>query len=181
MLRNILITALLLVFIVVTTFGQDTLAVDPGKEKGAWKKDHIPFKATILSTLLPGAGQIYNHKYWKAPIVWAGIGISVYFIVDNNKNFQHYKDAYLLSLDGNNPYEGEYSSSQLLSITDQYRRWRDLSYVVAGFIYLLNIMDATVDGYLVSFDVSEDLSLNLRPYSDFTTYPINGLTLSLSL
>lgn len=155
--------------------------MQPKKDKGAWKEDHVPFKATILSTVLPGAGQLYNHKYWKAPIVWAGIGISVYYIVDNNKNYNHYKDAYLLSLDGNNPYEGEYSSSQLLSITDQYRRWRDLSFMAAGLIYFLNILDATVDGYLVKFDVSEDLSMSLRPYTDFTTYPINGLTLSLSL
>jgi len=181
MLRIILIATLFLQLFIVPVFGQDTLAAKPKKDKEAWKEDHIPFKATILSTVLPGSGQIYNHKYWKAPIVWAGIGISVYFIVDNNKNYNHYKDAYLLSLDGNNPYEGQYSSSQLLSITDQYRRWRDLSFIAAGLIYFLNIMDATVDGYLVKFDVSEDLSMGIRPYTEFATYPINGLTLSFSL
>lgn len=174
-----LLIALLFAAAFSPAFGQDTLALK--KNKDAWREDHSPLRATLYSTAVPGLGQIYNRKYWKLPIVWGGLGVSVYFVVDNNKNYRHFKDAYLASLDGNNPYEGEYSSNQLESITDQYRRWRDLSYFATGLVYLLNIMDAAVDGYLVKFDVSEDLSLGLRPYTDFAAYPINGLSLTLSL
>src|SRR5690606_18327145 len=60
-----------------------------------WRLRHSPTKATILSAIVPGAGQIYNHKYWKAPIAWAGLGISVWFIQDNKVQYRRYKDAYI--------------------------------------------------------------------------------------
>lgn len=177
MLQRTIITAVLALCLYPAIGQQDSTE----KDKDAWRYQHSPLKATLFSTAVPGLGQIYNRKYWKAPIAWGGLGVAIWFVVDNNKNYQHFKDAYLEALDGNNPYEGRYSSNQLRSISDQYRRWRDLSYVATGLVYLLNIMDAAVDGYFVTFDVSEDLSLGIRPFTDFAAHPINGLSLTLSL
>ncbi len=146
---------------------------------------HSPRKAALLSAVLPGAGQIYNKKYWKAPIVWGGMGFSLYNVFSNNKNYHKFRDAYLIRIDDDpnttDNYVDIYTDDQLLTIQDGYRRNRDLSYLSLGVIYVLNIVDASVDGHLYSFDVGDDLSFNLRPYIDYTIQPTTGLTLSLKL
>lgn len=150
-----------------------------------WRQRHSPRKAAILSAVLPGAGQIYNRKYWKAPIAWAGLGVSVYFLQDNTKQYRRYKDAYLAIVDGDpttiDEFEGQYSAQSVLNVTDTYRRWRDLSYIAIGAVYVLNIIDATVDAHFVRFDVSNDLSLRIGPSLDVAAQGGAGLTLSLAV
>ncbi|HEY0977792.1 MAG TPA: DUF5683 domain-containing protein [Flavobacteriales bacterium] len=150
-----------------------------------WRARHQPTRATIYSAILPGAGQIYNRKYWKAPIVWVGLGTCVFFIQDNNKQYQRYKTAYLTSLDGDpntvDEFGGRYQPSQLRNVADTYQRWRDLSYVAFGLVYILNIVDATVDGYFVRFDVSPGLSLDLRPSLPLAAQGAAGFSLALRL
>ena len=89
-----------------------------------------PRKAAILSSVLPGLGQIYNKRYWKVPIIYAGLLTSTYYINDNNIQYKRYKNAYLKRLD-NNPnnddFVGEYSSGDLLILKDFYRRNREIS------------------------------------------------------
>jgi len=150
-----------------------------------WRQRHSPRKATIMSAIIPGAGQIYNRKYWKAPIVWAGLGVSLWFVQRNTAQYRRYKDNYLAVID-NDPttvdeFEGRVSSSQLLDATDTYRRWRDLSYVAVGLCYLLNVVDASVDGYFVRFDVGEDLSMHIAPSLQTAALGAPGFSLALTL
>lgn len=150
-----------------------------------WRQRHSPRKASILSAVLPGAGQIYNRKYWKAPIVWGGLAASVYFIRENNSQFQRYKAAYIALVDGDpntvDEFEGRYSASQLLDVTDTYRRWRDMSYIAFGLVYMLNVIDASVDAHFVRFDVSTDLSLRVGPSLPLAAQGATGLTFTLAL
>lgn len=147
-----------------------------------WRARHQPARAAIYSAILPGSGQVYNRRYWKVPIVFAGLGISYWFIQDNNQEFQRYKSAYLDVLN-NRPdeFNGAYAADQLRNVADTYQRWRDLSYVACGLVYALNIIDASVDGYFVRFNVSQDLTLRAGPALDLTARGAPGLTLNLQL
>lgn len=150
-----------------------------------WRQRHSPARATLFSAVLPGAGQIYNRKYWKAPIVWGGLGLSYYFIQRNNKEFRRYKEAYIAVVDGDpatvDEFDGRISSSQLLDVTDTYRKWRDMSYIAIGLVYILNVVDASVDANFVRFDVGRDLSLNAGPSLELAAQGTPGARLSLTL
>ena len=149
-----------------------------------WRQRHRPERATLLSAVMPGAGQIYNRKYWKAPIVWAGVGTSIWFIRDNNRQYQRYRTAYLALVDGDpttvDEFDGQFTPAQVLEVTDTYRRWRDLSYIAVGAVYLLNVVDATVDGHFVRFDVSPDLSLRMGPSFGTMAQGAPGLSFALA-
>lgn len=139
---------------------------------------HSPRKATIMSAVLPGLGQAYNRKYWKIPILYAGLGTCVFFIRDNNQNFQLYKDAYIAELDDDPTTINTtpYNSSQLNELQETYRRWRDISYMSLAAVYVLNLIDANVDAHLFYFDVDEDLSFQVLPYA----LPSAGVNAGLS-
>lgn len=186
------------VFLLPTTFAQQDsmLVVGPDPARAAapstdtvaepnWRLRHKPGRAVLLSALLPGAGQIYNRKYWKAPIAWIGLGTCIYFIQDNNKQFERFKNDYLAVID-NDPntvdeYDGRVSASALRATADQYQQWRDLSYIILAGVYILNVMDAAVDAYFVRFDVSNDLSLDIGPSLPVAAQGGLGLSLSLHL
>ncbi len=131
-------------------------------------KKHSPRKATMYSTLVPGLGQIYNRKYWKLPILYAGFGVMTYFIVTNTDSYLDYRCAYIESVNGN--YNGNYSElvnryseAELLSATDYYRRNLELSILITALWYVLNIIDATVDAHLYTYNINENLSLRVAP------------------
>ena len=148
-----------------------------------WRERHSPRRATILSAVIPGAGQIYNRKYWKAPIVWGGLGVCYYFINENNKQYHRYRDAYLALVDGDpatiDEFNGQFTGPQVRGVMETYQRWRDLSYIAIAGMYILNIVDASVDAHFVRFDVSPDLSLNVGP--SLQTAALGGAGLSLQL
>ncbi len=159
-------------------------AVDTIASVNDRRADHSPGKAALLSALVPGAGQIYNRKYWKAPVAWLGLGVSYYFIQENTREYKRYKNAYLAVID-NDPatvdeFDGRYTSTGLLNATEQYRRWLEWSYVALGAVYILNIMDATVDAYFVRFDVGPDLSFTLSPSLPLAARGALGLGLTAS-
>ncbi|MFZ5555014.1 MAG: DUF5683 domain-containing protein [Bacteroidota bacterium] len=168
---------LFILFFVNEIHAQDSVSV---------KKDtnfHSPKKAALFSTVLPGLGQGYNKKYWKIPVVYAALGVSTYFVIDNSKNYHRYRNEYLFRLDNpgmTSDTELEvYDDGQLRTIIDQYQRWRDISWITLGAFYVLNIVDATVDAYLWRFDVSDNLSFHLRPALTGTTSLHPGFRLSI--
>lgn len=160
-----------LCFICFNGFAQTTIVADTVITKKTVADSsalkHSPKKASLYSALLPGLGQAYNKKYWKIPVLYAAGGLMGYFIIDNNKQFKTYKKAYLLRLDGDSSTTDEFTDSytdeDLRLLKNFYRRNRDLSYIVAGMIYVLNIVDAAVDAHLFYFNVSDDLSLKISP------------------
>ena len=133
---------------------------------------HSPMKATLKSAIFPGWGQMYNgkakqgsfaRKYWKVPVVYAGVGTCVAFIVYNNNKYQHFKREYIYQADGDPTTNPEVNASNLFEIQDQYHRWRDVSYFCLAGVYLLQIIEANVDAHLFYYDVSKDLTLSIQP------------------
>ena len=141
------------------------------------QKDKSPKKAAIYSAVIPGAGQIYTKKYWKVPIIYGGLVTSAYFINDNNNQYNEYRDAALLSYETGEEQLG-YTYSELIILKDHYKRNREISYFSFVGVYILNIIDASVNAHLFHFDVSDDISLNIRPYSTFSN---TGVSFSLNL
>ena len=139
----------------------------------------------LFSAVLPGAGQAYNRKFWKMPIVYAGLGTATYFIIDNTRLYNRFRDEYLVRVNGvgdPNPDLALFSSSQLLSVQETYRRWRDLSYIAAGAVYILQIVDAAVDAHFYDWEkkINEDLTLRVNIHPNLATQSL-GLKLSLKL
>ena len=155
-------------------------------------KAHSPRKAAIRSAILPGWGQIYNKKYWKLPIVYGALGTSGGIFFYNLKNYRDTRFAYRVK------YNMQYNQtdSALYSLIranlrpldieslKYYRNSfrRDIDYSVLFFLILwgLNVVDATVDAHLKSFDVSPDLSFRFKPgYSE--TARTSGLSLVVKI
>lgn len=137
-------------------------------KKISYKGRHSPKKAATFSAVLPGLGQIYNRKYWKLPLVYGGFAGLGYAVGFNHSNFRTYSDAFRIvandtainsyPLDGRN-----YSQSQLRELKNFYKRNRDMFIIFTGVLYVINIIDATVDAHLFDFDVSDDLSMRIEP------------------
>ena len=154
-------------------------------------KMHSPHKATLYSMILPGLGQAYNKKYWKIPVIYAGFGVFDYFIRFNNNEYKEWGEAYVYALENpdgsdepiNDYYEKYgYDPNILRDQKDYYRRNRDLTYILAGLWYLINVVDAAVDAHLMTWEVNEDLSIRVEPefYQPMYGYkPSGGIKLSL--
>ncbi len=129
---------------------------------------HSPRAATIMSAVLPGLGQAYNKKYWKIPVIYAGIGVSIYYLYLNTTEYNRYRTAYIYRTDSlalpKDEFDGLYSEAQIKSGIEYYQRYRDLSVIALVAMYAINIVDATVDAHLFNYDVSEKVSLNIKPY-----------------
>ena len=129
---------------------------------------HSASKASKLSAMIPGAGQVSNKQVWKVPIIYAGAGALIYSMSWNNKNYQKYLSAYKLDSDTssatNSEYSGLYSVQNLIVLKDYYRRNRDFSAIGLVLLYTANIVDAYVYGQFFNFDISDDLSMQVKPY-----------------
>lgn len=168
-------------------FGIDTTKSKLEKKIVSPKKTvhHNPKLAVILSTVIPGAGQVYNKKYWKTPIIWAGIGACGYFIRSNHILYKDYKSALIQRADTSikepDKYLDIYSTDQLLTLQDQYRQNRDIFIIVTSLVYVLNIVDALVDAHLFTFDVSDDLSINWQPFYQYGVNTSSNAGISLQM
>lgn len=137
-----------------------------------------PQRALWLSLIIPGAGQIYNRKLWKIPIVYGGFLGCLYALTWNNQMYGDYSQAYLDIMD-DDPNTKSYENMLPLNYSiagreDQYkeifknkknyyRKYRDMSIFAMIAVYLLSVVDAYVDAELSSFDISKDLSLQFEP------------------
>lgn len=154
-----------------------TRIVKPKRDWNTWRPD--PKRALWLALVLPGAGQIYNRKYWKLPIIYGGFIGCIYALTWNNMMYKDYSQAYLDIMDNdpgtasynkflhlgaevNNSNEARYKEI-FKNRKDKYRRWRDLSFFVMVGVYALSVIDAYVDAELSAFDISKDLSLKVEP------------------
>lgn len=164
---------------------KDSLATEKAKKKKVYSHAR---RATLMSVFLPGLGQAYNKKYWKIPIIYAGLGGFTYMYISNNKEYNYYRENLqaIYDEDSTTMNTTYYEDWQLKSLKDQYKKNRDLAIIGFFAIYALNIIDANVDGHLVSFDVSDNLGLqidpwyNLSPNYSFGRGSSAGLTLKLN-
>jgi hypothetical protein len=145
-------------------------------------------RAALFSAVVPGLGQVYNRKYWKPPILYAGLIALGYSIEFNNSNYKIFKRAYLYRTDPDSTTVDDYQNiypdpNALLVRKDYYRRTRDLMWIIASGVYILNIIDAYVDAHLADFDVSDDLSFSAQPTLQFASakVPVPSLAFTLRL
>ncbi|MES2863429.1 MAG: DUF5683 domain-containing protein [Bacteroidota bacterium] len=144
-----------------------------------------PAKAAFYSAILPGLGQAYNKRYWKIPLVYAALGAGTYFIIDNNKKFNLYRDEYKKRLanggvaDTSDPNFGKLSNESIIRGQKFFQKNRDLSVLITAGLYILNIVDANVDAHLLQFNVNDDLSLKPDLQTNPYTFKQNvGFTLT---
>lgn len=150
---------------------------NPKRDWATWKPNSQ--RALWLALVLPGAGQIYNRKYWKLPLIYGGFVGCAYAMSWNGQMYHDYAQAYMDIMD-DDPTTQSYNQFLHLGaqITesnmdrykeifrkrkDRYRRWRDMSMFVMIGVYALSVIDAYVDASLSEFDVSDDLSLRVEP------------------
>ncbi len=171
--------------------GDSVKLVKPRRDWTTWKPN--PKRAMWLALVFPGAGQIYNRKYWKLPIFYGGFVGCAYAWAWNNQMYSDYKQAYLDIMDdddsthsydqfmhlGNTINDSNLSRYQSLfsKRKDRYRRYRDLSFFCIIAVYILSVIDAYVDASLSEFDISEDLSMHVEPaYINSNVYknPLKG-------
>ena len=155
----------------------DSVAKKARRNWATWRPN--PKRAMWLALVLPGAGQIYNRKYWKIPIVYGGFVGCIYAMQWNNQMYRDYSQAYLDIMD-DDPNTQSYNQFLHLgnkiddtnierykklfkSRKDRYRRWRDMSFFVLVGVYALSVIDAYVDASLSEFDISKNLSLSVEP------------------
>lgn len=166
---------------------KDSLAIK-AKQLQLNKDDYNPLspsKAAFYSAIFPGGGQIYNKKYWKAPIVWAALGTSIYFYIDNSNQYDRYRTAFKLRQQG---LQDEFtlddgtvllSTPGLENAQKTTRKNRDLSLLTGVLIYVLQIVEASVNAHLLQFDTSDNLSV--RPSLQMDQFMIESPKVGLTL
>ena len=147
-------------------------------------KKHSPKKATIMSLCVPGLGQFYNKKYWKIPIIYGG-ATAIYFLGSfNSRYYKLIRQAYQYRTDADTSTHDNYplySTDGLLSLKNYYRRNLELSFILGGVLYLLNVLDATVDAHLYNFDINDNLSMRVMPvFIPSQFHSIAGLSFSFT-
>ena len=146
--------------------GKDTTTQTKSEKKAIYSNAR---KASIMSAFLPGLGQAYNKKYWKIPIVYAGLGGFGYMFLTNNKQYNLYRTNVRAYYDEDSttiPSLTNFSGDQLQTQKLYYRKFRDFAAIGFSIVYLINIIDANVDAHLRSFDVSDDVSLQIDPWQN---------------
>ncbi|GAA4448359.1 DUF5683 domain-containing protein [Rurimicrobium arvi] len=193
MVRSLKILLFLLCIGLSPAFAQDTdtMTIPPKMETAAVKDTLVPVKkkfqpdakrAGLYSALIPGFGQLYNRQYWKMPIVYAVMGTPVYFAIKHNNDYQRYRKAYISRLvneqTSNDEFKGVLTTAGIKQYQDQARQNRDMMILYASLAYTVQIIEAIAGAHLKNFDISKDLSLNIRP--DFNPL-MGGAGLSLAV
>lgn len=153
------------------------------------QKSYNPNIAIRRSAILPGWGQATNKKYWKIPVVYGALGTTSYLFFRNLKQYKESKEAYILATD-NNPsndhlikepyYTVRNQPDRIRNFRNQVRQNVDYSALFFLLFWGLNVVDAAVDAHLKTFDVSDDLSLQIKPgYSP--TANTTGISLVLQI
>ena len=126
--------------------------------------DGKPGKAALYSLMVPGGGQLFNKRYWKAPIVWAVEGAAIYQLIRNIQTFRDRdRDYQRLINEPNLELFGYTNAADFKPIRDNARQNMEFMYVTVIVVHIINIADAFVDRHLIEFDIEDDISLQLRP------------------
>lgn len=147
------------------------------------KEDYNPLapaKAAFYSAVLPGLGQVYNEKYWKIPIIYAGMATGIYFYKQQDDDYDRFRNAYKRRLAGytDDEFQG-ISNDRLVNAQKSAQKNKSISVIVTIAFYLLNVVDANVDAHLRQYEVSEDLSLQPNfDYNQFNAKPQYGMSLT---
>jgi len=186
--QKIVIILLLQLFCI----GQNIIAQDTASVAARSQREFKaePMKATMLAVAFPGMGQIYNRKFWKIPLVYAGFGAVIYSVGFNTSNHNKFMKAYQDFTDKipdtdsyaemitwadpaeydpvkypetHNPSTASWVKDRLLTGVDYYKRYRDLSYIGIAAWYLISVLDANVDASLFNYDISNNLDLDVAP------------------
>ncbi|MCH8331947.1 MAG: hypothetical protein IH946_11330 [Bacteroidetes bacterium] len=129
------------------------------------------------------------------PIIWAAAGVTGYYIGVNIDRTTAYRKAYEIKTNEDLTDDDQikdilnfdefgilYTSAELLILRNIYRNYLDISIIAFTLVYILNLVDATVDGHFYAYDISDDLSLDIRPSLDLTRGGLTpGITLALRL
>ncbi len=147
-----------------------------------------PARAAFYSAVLPGLGQVSNRKYWKIPIIYAGIGTGVYFYMKNDTDYNRFRDAYKRRLAGytDDEFFGPgstplISNNRLIDAQKSAQRNKNVSIIVSLGFYILNIIDANVDAHLKQYNISDDLSITPKLNTTNIAQPSYGLSLRYTL
>lgn len=169
---------------------KDTIIVLPGKSADTTTTNILtakdttlkfnPAKATIRSAIIPGWGQAYNKKYWKIPIVYGALGTTAAVFFYNLKTYKALKQAYIYISD-NDPSNDSLIDSRfkvlspesIRSYRNSFRQNVDYSVLVFLIFWALNVVDATVDAHLKGFDVSNDITLKIKPSLNYNSTGIS--------
>ncbi len=142
-------------------------------------KPLAPARAAFYSAVLPGLGQAFNGKYWKVPIVYAALGTAVYAYSFNNTNYKKYQKAYKQRKNGKTDlFDGldgrpSLSLDALERAQKSYRKDRDLSLLAGVGLYVLQIVEASVNAHLLQHNVNDNLSVGPQ----FILDPISNKTI----
>ncbi|AYB33697.1 DUF5683 domain-containing protein [Chryseolinea soli] len=178
--KKYLVLLVLACLALTKTMAQDSLAVDHESDSlivesqdtvmlKTYAARYNPRKALLYAAVVPGLGQIYNKKYWKLPLVYGGFIALGYAINFYQEGYIKYKNKLFFNLD--HGYDGDseiypgdvYTTSTYRNVVDQYRRQRDFMIVIAGGVYILQMVDALVDAHLKEFDLNPSLKVTWHP------------------
>ena len=148
---------------------QDEKPVETKISDTTGSRKHSPKTATLLSAVLPGAGQVYNQKnwWWKVPIIYGGGAALTYGAIFYQQQYKDFQEAYRLR-QGSGQYTGDprfdkLQPSTLQKYRNNYREARDQCIIGLVLLYSLQVVDACVEAHFFDFNVNENLSLNIQP------------------
>jgi len=146
----------------------DTLSSVKGKKVitiESYSKRFDPRKALLYAAVFPGAGQAYNKKYWKLPLVYGGFATTIFLISFYQKEYTTYKSELfsILNEPGKTTSPSGYTEDQLRSLVNRNRRERDFFTALTGLWYVLQMVDAHVDAHLKEFDLNPQLKVRMEP------------------
>lgn len=141
-----------------------------------------PKKSAFYSCILPGAGQLYNRQYWKVPIIYAGVAASVSFLIFNSTEYQRYRRGYVARINNPNVVDEftaqSRTANQLKTLQDAYKDQLDLTYLLTGLGYTIQVLDALAFAHLKNFDVSKNIAVRLKPVMTPIGRPALGLVMN---
>lgn len=162
----------------------DTLPAYKGKKVitiESYAKRFDPRKALLYAAVFPGAGQAYNKKYWKMPLVYGGFATTIFLIGLYQGEYIKYKSELfsILNEPGTTKSPSGYTEDQLRSLINRNRRERDFYTALTGLWYVLQMVDAHVDAHLKEFDLNPQLQVRLEP--SLSNDPYTGRSTGVSL